>query len=36
MNYDVAIIGCGPAGIFSALELLKNDPNTKIVMYEKG
>lgn len=36
MNYDVAIIGCGPAGIFSALELLKNDPNTKIVMFDKG
>lgn len=36
MIYDVAIIGCGPAGIFTALELLKNNPNTKIIMFEKG
>ena len=36
MKYDVGIIGCGPAGIFSALELLKNNPNTKIIMIDKG
>ncbi|MDD4607931.1 MAG: FAD-dependent oxidoreductase [Bacilli bacterium] len=36
MKYDVGIIGCGPAGIFSALELLKADPNMKIVMFDKG
>ena len=36
MNYDVGIIGCGPAGIFSALELLKINPNIKIIMFDKG
>ena len=36
MKYDVLIIGCGPAGIFSALELLKNKPDLKIAMFDKG
>lgn len=36
MEYNVGIIGCGPAGIFSTLELLKHDPNMKIVMFDKG
>lgn len=34
--YDVAIIGGGPAGIFSALELLKQNPTCKIAIIEKG
>jgi uncharacterized FAD-dependent dehydrogenase len=34
--YDVIIIGCGPAGIFAALELLKNDSKMKILMLDKG
>ena len=35
--YDVIIVGTGPAGIFSALELTKNDQTPlKIVMLEKG
>lgn len=34
--YDVAIIGAGPAGIFSALELVKNNPNLKIGIFDKG
>ena len=33
--YDVIIIGTGPAGIFAALELIKN-PGLKILMIEKG
>jgi len=35
-KYNVIIIGAGPAGIFSALELVKNNNNLKILMLEKG
>ena len=36
--YDIIIVGTGPAGIFSALELIKNNNSTplKILMLEKG
>lgn len=34
--YDVAIIGAGPAGIFSALEITKLRPDYKIVIIDKG
>ncbi len=34
--YDVGIVGCGPAGIFTALELLKENPKLKIIMFDKG
>jgi uncharacterized protein len=34
-SYDVIIIGSGPAGIFAALELVKNS-TLKILMIEKG
>lgn len=33
---DVIIVGAGPAGIFTALELIRNDSKKKIVMIEKG
>jgi hypothetical protein len=33
---DVAIVGAGPAGIFSALELRALLPDLKIVIFEKG
>ena len=36
MKYDVIIVGAGPAGIFTALELIKNKPDSKIVIIEKG
>lgn len=36
MNCDVAIIGAGPAGIFTALELLRCGSKQKIVLVEKG
>ncbi|MEM2896145.1 MAG: FAD-dependent oxidoreductase, partial [Candidatus Bathyarchaeia archaeon] len=35
MEYDVIIVGCGPAGIFSAYELTEKT-NLKILMLEKG
>ncbi len=34
--YNVIIIGAGPAGIFSALELVKLKPDYKILIIEKG
>ena len=36
MKYDVAIIGAGPGGIFSAYELLKKNEKLKIVVFEAG
>ncbi|MCF8011452.1 MAG: FAD-binding protein [Clostridiales bacterium] len=35
-RYDVIVVGSGPAGIFSVLELVKNNSNLKILMLEKG
>jgi uncharacterized FAD-dependent dehydrogenase len=34
--YDVIIVGAGPAGIFTAYELIKELPSLKILMLEKG
>lgn len=34
--YDVLIVGAGPAGIFTALEMLRNKSEKKIVIIEKG
>ncbi len=35
-QYDVMIVGAGPAGIFTAYELVKSKPGLKILMLEKG
>lgn len=35
-NYDVAIIGCGTAGIFAGYELTKRLPELKIINFEQG
>ena len=34
--YDVLIVGAGASGIFTAYELIKKNPNIKIMMIEKG
>ena len=36
MNKDVIIVGAGPAGIFTALEMVKKGSDKKIVIVEKG
>ena len=36
MKYDVVIIGAGPAGLFSAYELISNNKNLKIAILDKG
>ena len=36
MKTDVVIVGAGPAGIFTALEMLKKGSKKKIVLVEKG
>ncbi len=35
-NYDVIIVGGGPAGIFTALEIMKKSSKTKVLLLEKG
>ena len=35
-HYDVIIIGSGPGGIFAAMEILKNNAKTNILILEKG
>ena len=34
--YDVIIVGAGPAGLFSAYELIKNNKNLKILLLDRG
>lgn len=36
MKYDVIIVGAGPAGIFTAMELVKCGSKKKILIVEKG
>lgn len=35
-KYDVIIIGAGPAGIFSAMELIEQNNSLKVLIVEKG
>lgn len=35
-DYDVIIVGAGPAGIFTALELFKQDSNLKVLLVDSG
>ena len=36
MTCDVVIIGAGPAGIFTAMEMIKKGSTKKIIIVEKG
>ncbi len=36
MKYDVAIIGAGPAGLFTAYELITKNKDLKIVLLDRG
>ncbi len=36
MKFDVVIIGAGPAGLFSAYELIENNPKLKIAIIDRG
>ncbi len=36
MDYDVIIVGAGPGGIYSAYELIKENPGLKIAVFEAG
>ena len=36
MKTDVVIVGAGPAGIFTAIEMLRKGSKKKIVIVEKG
>ena len=35
-NYDVLIVGAGPAGIFTAIELLRKSPDQRVLMVDRG
>ena len=35
-NYDVIIVGAGPAGIFAALEIVSSNGKLKVLLVEKG
>ena len=35
-RYDVAILGCGEAGIFAGYELMHRNPNLKVVALTEG
>jgi uncharacterized FAD-dependent dehydrogenase len=36
VKYDVVIVGAGPSGIFTALEMVRNNSKKKIAIIEKG
>ena len=35
-NYDVIIVGAGPAGIFTSYELMRKAPEKKVLLIDKG
>lgn len=35
-NYDVIVVGAGPAGIFTCYEIIEKKPDTKVLLIDKG
>ena len=35
-NFDIIIVGAGPAGIFASYEIIKKNPKLKIALVDKG
>ncbi len=35
-NYDVIVVGAGPAGIFTCYELYEKSPELKVLLIDKG
>lgn len=35
-NYDVVVVGAGPAGIFTSYELMEKNPKLKVLLVDKG
>ena len=35
-HYGIVVIGAGPAGLFTAYELIINNPKLKILLLDKG
>jgi uncharacterized FAD-dependent dehydrogenase len=36
MDYDVAIVGCGPTGYMCAYKLMEERPGLRVVLIDKG
>ena len=35
-NYDVVVVGAGPAGVMVCYELIEKEPNLRVLLVDKG